>query len=107
MQQKRFLLARRASLSQPEPDSSNTLEANGMQGLVDDSVHLKDLAKKLWNESLRKTKRRILPQYLTKDTIVGWIDTYPILNEETHNATIMDPKVGKLAWVERYLKPLG
>ena len=94
------------SQSQPEPDSSNTLEATGMQGLVDDSVHRKDLAKKLWNKSLKKTRRRISPQKLTKDTVVGWIDTYPISNEETHYATIMDPKVGKVAWVERYLEPL-
>lgn len=70
-----------------------------MQGLVDDSVHQKDLAKKLWNESLRKTKRRILPQKLTKDTIVGWIDTYPISNEETHYATIMIRRLERwLGW---------
>ena len=94
------------SQSQPEPDSSNTLEATGMQGLVDDSVHRKDLAKKLWNKSLKKTRRKISPQKLTKDTVVGWIDTYPISNEETHYATILDPKVGKVAWVERYLEPL-
>ncbi|KAK3171394.1 hypothetical protein OEA41_003478 [Lepraria neglecta] len=94
------------SQSQPEPDSSNTLEATGMQGLVDDSVRRKDLAEKLWNKSLRKTRRRISPQKLTKDTVVGWIDTYPISNDETHYATIMDPKVGKVAWVERYLEPL-
>ena len=94
------------SQSQPEPDSSNTLEATGMQGLVDDSVHRKDLARKLWNKSLKKTRRRISPQKLTIDTVVRWIDTYPISNEETHYATIMDPKVGKVAWVERYLEPL-
>jgi hypothetical protein len=96
------------SQSQSEPDSSNTLEAAGMQGLVDDSMHRKDLAKNLWNKSLRKAKRRTSHRELiTKNTVVDWIGTYPISNEETHYATILDPMAGNVAWTERYTEPLA
>ncbi|KAL2037743.1 hypothetical protein N7G274_009468 [Stereocaulon virgatum] len=96
------------SQSQSEPDSSNSLEATGMQGLVDDSMHRKALAKNLWNRSLRKTKRGTSHQELiTKNTVVDWIGTYPISNEETHYATILDPMAGNVAWTERYTEPLA
>ena len=94
------------SKAEHEQDPASTLQATGMQDLVEDSVERKDFAKHLWQESLRRTRRTGPRPPLTKDTIVGWINTYPIANEETHYAVIMDPKVGEVAWVERYLEPL-
>lgn len=34
--------------------------------------------------------------------IVQWTSTYPITNELTHFATIMDPLEGRIAWIRRY-----
>ncbi|KAJ5108596.1 beta subunit of N-acylethanolamine-hydrolyzing acid amidase-domain-containing protein [Penicillium angulare] len=39
---------------------------------------------------------------ITKSQVVDWLTTFPVLNETTHYATIMDPSLGKLAWVRRY-----
>ncbi|KAJ5280348.1 beta subunit of N-acylethanolamine-hydrolyzing acid amidase-domain-containing protein [Penicillium angulare] len=39
---------------------------------------------------------------ITKSQLVNWLTTFPVLNETTHYATIMDPSLGKLAWVRRY-----
>jgi hypothetical protein len=34
--------------------------------------------------------------------VVSWLTTYPVLNEETHYATILDPSRGKVTWVRQY-----
>lgn len=39
---------------------------------------------------------------ITKSQLVNWLTIFPVLNETTHYATIMDPSLGKLAWVRRY-----
>ncbi|KAL2220315.1 beta subunit of N-acylethanolamine-hydrolyzing acid amidase-domain-containing protein [Thermoascus aurantiacus ATCC 26904] len=36
---------------------------------------------------------------------IQWLSTYPVTNETTHFAVIMDPTEGKVAWVRRYLEP--
>ncbi|KAK2763086.1 hypothetical protein FQN54_009720 [Arachnomyces sp. PD_36] len=38
--------------------------------------------------------------------IIDWITTYPITNECTHYATVMDPTNGTVTWVKRYLEPM-
>ncbi|EGE86922.1 hypothetical protein BDDG_09873 [Blastomyces dermatitidis ATCC 18188] len=38
--------------------------------------------------------------------IIRWTSTYPITNEMTHFATVMDPMEGKIVWVRRYTRPL-
>ncbi|KLJ12471.1 hypothetical protein EMPG_12498 [Blastomyces silverae] len=38
--------------------------------------------------------------------IIEWTSTYPITNEMTHFATVMDPMEGKIVWVRRYTRPL-
>lgn len=39
---------------------------------------------------------------ITKHQLVMWLTTFPVLNESTHYATLMDPSAGKIAWVKRY-----
>lgn len=34
--------------------------------------------------------------------VVDWLTSYPVLNESTHYATIMDPSKGNVAWARRY-----
>jgi hypothetical protein len=36
---------------------------------------------------------------------VQWLSMYPVTNETTHFATVMDPLEGKVVWIRRYLEP--
>ncbi|KAJ6022198.1 beta subunit of N-acylethanolamine-hydrolyzing acid amidase-domain-containing protein [Penicillium herquei] len=39
---------------------------------------------------------------ISKTTLVKWVTTFPVVNETTHYATIMDPCKGEIAWIRRY-----
>lgn len=39
---------------------------------------------------------------ITAREVMLWLTTYPVLNEETHYATILDPSRGKVTWVRQY-----
>ncbi|KAJ5919963.1 beta subunit of N-acylethanolamine-hydrolyzing acid amidase-domain-containing protein [Penicillium verhagenii] len=39
---------------------------------------------------------------VTESCVVKWLTTFPVLNEETHYATIMDPSKGNVTWIRRY-----
>ncbi|KAJ5381392.1 beta subunit of N-acylethanolamine-hydrolyzing acid amidase-domain-containing protein [Penicillium cataractarum] len=39
---------------------------------------------------------------VTQKEIISWLTTFPVSNETTHYATIMDPSKGKVAWVRQY-----
>jgi hypothetical protein len=39
---------------------------------------------------------------ISQKEATSWLTTYPVLNEETHYATIMDPSEGRIVWVKRY-----
>ncbi|KAJ5191599.1 beta subunit of N-acylethanolamine-hydrolyzing acid amidase-domain-containing protein [Penicillium cinerascens] len=39
---------------------------------------------------------------ISEKEVISWLTTYPVLNEETHYATIMDPSEGKVVWVKWY-----
>ncbi|KAK4696116.1 hypothetical protein P7C71_g1752, partial [Lecanoromycetidae sp. Uapishka_2] len=85
----------------------------GKNDLTEDSVYRKRLATKLWSNSTRvprsdlklskRSKRQ--PQLPTEEMVVEWMGTFPIANELTHFAAVMDPKTGKVVWVKRYLEP--
>lgn len=91
---------------------SNSLKATGMEDLVVESVSRKGKLVELWEKSQAKQKptssrrstKRGSP--LTVEKISTWVDTYPITNEETHFAVVMDPKAGRFLWIKRYLDPL-
>lgn len=93
-------------------ESSRTLLTTGMEEIVDESISRKSTVVKLWEKSLRKPMRnssRWLPkprQTLTEERIAEWLDIYPITNEETHFATILDPKAGQIVWTKCYLWPI-
>ncbi|EGD88262.1 hypothetical protein H112_04745 [Trichophyton rubrum D6] len=37
--------------------------------------------------------------------VTEWINGYPVTNEMTHFAAIMDPTLGQVVWLRRYLEP--
>lgn len=101
-----------------EEDTTQNLEATHeksfktlLDGMVVGSIGRRNAATKLWERASKRAKRNpstrasARKQNLTKDTVIRWMDTDPILNEETHFATIMDPKDGKVVWIKRYIEP--
>ena len=95
------------ALKATHADSFTTLLDDIMLGSVD----RRNAVVEMWEKSVKRTKRNSSKkasthqQGLTKDSIIQWMDTYPILNDETHFATIMDARDGKVVWVKRYLEP--
>lgn len=88
---------------------SQNLHLTGMQDLVEDSLERKTMALKFWEKSSKMSVQDGLESHgepVTRDTLADWLGTYPVTNEETHYAAIMDAKVGKVIWAERYLEPL-
>ena len=81
-----------------------------LDGIVVESVDRKNAAEKMWKRSLKTAKRNSTKisthdEGITKDDVIRWMSTPPILNEETHFATVMDPKDGKVVWAKRYIEP--
>lgn len=83
--------------------------------LLDDialgSMDRRNVVLKMWKKSLRGAKRNLSKkastheEILTKDSIIRWMGTDPVLNDETHFATIMDAREGKVLWTKRYVEP--
>lgn len=83
--------------------------------LLDDialgSMERRDAVVKMWKKSLRGAKRNSSKkasaheQDLTTDSIIRWMSTDPVLNDETHFATVMDPRDGQVIWTKRYIEP--
>ncbi|KAL9635349.1 MAG: hypothetical protein Q9164_003516 [Protoblastenia rupestris] len=87
-----------------------TMHLTGMDILVEESIERKDvlcdLYKKASSRRNRATSARasLRPKCITEKDVVKWMNTYPITNEETHFATIMDPKSGKIVWTQRHME---
>ncbi|KAI4181485.1 MAG: hypothetical protein L6R41_006591 [Letrouitia leprolyta] len=81
------------------PDDA--LKFTGMDMLVEESTSRQDKLTGLWARVAAKNDT------VTTRKLKGWISKYPITNEETHFATILDPIAGTIAWVQRYLEPIA
>ncbi|KAL8712373.1 MAG: hypothetical protein Q9225_006950 [Loekoesia sp. 1 TL-2023] len=80
--------------------SDDALKATGMDILVEESTNRQMRLTKLWRNSAARNST------VTTKKLRGWIRKYPITNEQTHFATILDPTTGAIVWVERYLDPI-
>ena len=90
--------------------SNQVLQVTGMIELAEESISRKRCATRLWQKTKRrssKTRSRCLAN--GNDTaskkVVDLMNAYPITNEETHYAAVMDPTEGKIIWAKRYLEP--
>lgn len=87
-------------------EGRSALRLGGIDELVKESIHRKELVCDLWKKSRQsgrcKTQREGWKHARIAD-VVGWMNKYPILNEETHYATIMDPSAGTIVWTRRYI----
>ncbi|KAL8842253.1 MAG: hypothetical protein Q9170_000579 [Blastenia crenularia] len=80
--------------------SEEALQTTGMDILIEESTDRQSRLTKLWRYCVA-TKSTV-----TSEKLKSWIGKYPITNEETHFATIMDPAAGVITWVHRYVEPV-
>ena len=91
-----------------QDDTAQTLQATGMMTLVEESTDRKNCIVKLYNHATRKgstrgsQRRHGFKSSIQQSTVAGWVDTYPITNEETHFSCLMDPKAGKFLCIKCY-----
>ncbi|KAF2113778.1 beta subunit of N-acylethanolamine-hydrolyzing acid amidase-domain-containing protein [Lophiotrema nucula] len=75
----------------------------GMEEIVAESMQRKECIMANWKKHNGSGKRgRKKNGCVELETLVDWISEYPITNQETHFATIMDPEKGEIAWIRRY-----
>ena len=88
-------------------ESHKALEVTGMTELTEESISRKRCTTKQWERSRSKSSR-VGSKAKAKglERVTKLLKTYPITNEETHYAVVMDPKAGKVVWEMRYLEPL-
>ena len=78
------------------------LQMAGMQGLIEDSKCRKDCAMRLWKKSAKDFRGS---KSVSQHQVTRWIERYPITNEETHYAVVMDATEGSIVWSKRHLEP--
>ena len=90
-------------------DLTGVLDKIAMHGVVAESNSRKRCLTKLYkgliednNTMTTNSGRKDSP---SRETIIAWINTYPITNALTHYASVMDPERGDIAWVKHYPNP--
>lgn len=83
-------------------ESDTMLETTGVQALIEDSKTRKTCAMRLWRAFARGPQGdKSIPQH----ELIKWINKYPITNEETHFAAVMDATEGSVVWSKFYPEP--
>ncbi|KAI9728067.1 MAG: hypothetical protein M1834_007783 [Cirrosporium novae-zelandiae] len=98
----------------------------GMKDIFDESVdrrkcmtsywkaHVKSVQRQRLDEAKRKRirgQRRALEEgddsgvSIKTKSLIGWVNRWPITNESTHYATLMDPTDGRILWAKAYPTP--
>ncbi len=88
----------------------------GMEALVEESRDRLDAIAIKWRACVRKAKRQAKKDgknpstvernlTVTANEVIEWVSAYPITNEQTHFATIMDPMEGQVVWTRVYPRP--
>lgn len=96
-------------------DSENAkLAVTGMNELVEESQDRKQCIESKWKKAEAAFRRRRkdanrreadTDMSVTESQLVKWVEAWPITNESTHYATIMDPVAGDFVYLKRYLEP--
>jgi hypothetical protein len=85
---------------------STTPEKGSVLGLgvfLEESEDRRKCIQKKWNSLVKRraTKLEEGPTAVRENTLVGWIQDSPVMNEVTHFACLMDPKYGTIRWIKR------
>jgi hypothetical protein len=74
----------------------------GIEDFVADSTNRKNKVCNLWKSAVARNGGR---KAIDQKTVQKWMEVDPIKNESTHLALVMDPKMGKITYLKRYLEP--
>lgn len=93
------------------PETSRTTQVTGMQELVEESVERKQCIEREWQNHVDRMKRRTPglaeDQIAVKEeSLIKMIQKWPITNECTHFACVMDPTKGEILWCRRWKEPV-
>ncbi len=98
--------------SEAEPGTPTPKAAvpDQMREIVSESQERKGCLEETWRRATRRYLRRHPDESeddvaVCESNVVKWMQRYPIANECTHYAVVMDPKRGAVAWVRRWLEP--
>ena len=84
-----------------------TFDGIGMVDLVEESTTRKQCIVGHWQNRCKRFGEKAKADdnagvWVGLPKLKEWINEYPVTNEETHFATIMDPKEGEVVWVKAY-----
>lgn len=92
------------------------LNVTGMNELVEESQDRKECIESKWKKAeaaFRKRRKDAnrgeadTAMSVTESQLIKWVEAWPITNECTHYATIMDPLAGDFVYLKRYLEPVS
>lgn len=96
-------------------DSDNAkLAITGMNEIVGESQDRRQCIEAKWKKAESAFRRRRkdanrgdadTAMSVTESQLVKWVEAWPITNECTHYAAIMDPLAGDFVYLKRYLEP--
>ncbi|KAI9802544.1 MAG: hypothetical protein M1833_001616 [Piccolia ochrophora] len=92
--------------------------AHGMQEIILESTDRMDCIAGKWRRAVARAGKEVADGgggvgeeeeevSVAQKEVVRWVRMWPITNECTHYAAVMDPRRGEVVWVERYLKPVS
>jgi hypothetical protein len=97
-------------LSKESPVADALQVQHGMEAFMDliaDSTERQTLLEKKWSKAKQAFKKTYPgtsteDMYVTQNELSTWLQVYPIMNESTHFACIMDPERGEVVWLKRW-----
>lgn len=93
-----------------EARPSHHQTVTGIEDLIAESIDRKGCVTARWQRAVARYRKRHPGASedevrVSQSEVVKWLEEYPVTNECTHFATVMDPKVGEIVWVRRYEDP--
>lgn len=90
---------------------SHQQNVTGIEDLVAESIDRKGCVTAKWQRAVARYRKGHPGASedevcVSQSEVVSWLEEYPITNECTHFATVMDPKLGEVVWVRRYEDPV-
>ncbi|PGH01121.1 hypothetical protein GX51_05437 [Blastomyces parvus] len=95
------------SLHRARPSGADARQQRQQQPSMPSSTSSSTSQDYVPQQGVDKATSKIQEVTASSAEIIEWTSTYPITNEMTHFATVMDPMEGKIVWVRRYVRPLG
>lgn len=82
------------------PEKSTFL---GLEVFLEESQERRQCMQKKWDAMVKRRAGKLEagPPAVRESTLIGWVQKFPVMNEVTHFACLMDPKTGTIRWLER------